>query len=80
MDPITVTTTVITLATFIKDLIEIGQSIMDSIEKVSENRRQLRDLTNEILRSLADIANLIRGCEDEYMAPALLAALGDLKA
>ncbi|KAJ7646639.1 hypothetical protein FB45DRAFT_178844 [Roridomyces roridus] len=80
MDPITVTTTVITLATFIKDLIEVGQSIMDSIEKVSENRRQLRDLTNEICRSLANIANLVRGCEDEYMAPALLAALGELKA
>ncbi|KAJ7646595.1 hypothetical protein FB45DRAFT_890854, partial [Roridomyces roridus] len=80
MDPITATTTVITLATFIKDLIEVGQSIAHSIEKVSENRRQLRDLTHDILRSLADIANLTRGCEDEYMAPALLGALGDLKA
>ncbi|KAJ7646577.1 hypothetical protein FB45DRAFT_1051243 [Roridomyces roridus] len=80
MDPITATTTIITLATFIKDLIEVGQSIRESIEKVSENRRRLRELVNDILRSLADIANLTRGHDDEYMAPALLAALGDLKA
>jgi hypothetical protein len=34
MDPITVTTTLITLSTFIKDLIELGQSIQSSMEKV----------------------------------------------
>ncbi|KAJ7475431.1 hypothetical protein B0H11DRAFT_1321251 [Mycena galericulata] len=80
MDPITATTTLITFATFIKDLIEVGQSIKESIEKVSENRRQIRELTNDVLRSLADLANLTRGHEDEYQAPALLGALGDLKA
>ncbi|KAJ7502533.1 hypothetical protein B0H11DRAFT_641918 [Mycena galericulata] len=80
MDPITATTTLITLATFIKDLIEVGQSIKESIEKVSENRRQIRELTNDVLRSLADLANITRGNEDAYQAPALLGALGDLKA
>jgi hypothetical protein len=33
-DPITITTTIITLATFIKDLIDVGQNIKRSIEKV----------------------------------------------
>ncbi|KAJ7482164.1 hypothetical protein B0H11DRAFT_1213073 [Mycena galericulata] len=80
MDPITATTTLITLATFIKDLIEVGQNIKESIEKVSDNRRQIRELTNDVLRSLADLANLTRGHEDAYQAPALLASLGDLKA
>ncbi|KAJ7502518.1 hypothetical protein B0H11DRAFT_1854697 [Mycena galericulata] len=80
MDPITATTTLITLATFIKDLIEVGQSIKESIEKVSENRRRIRELTNDVLRSLVDLANLTRGHEDAYQAPALLGALGDLKA
>src|SRR5258708_1363871 len=34
MDPITIATTLITFSSFIKDLIEIGQSIQSSIEKV----------------------------------------------
>ncbi|KAJ7141015.1 hypothetical protein C8R44DRAFT_974681 [Mycena epipterygia] len=80
MDPITVTTTIITLVTFIKDLIDLGQSIKESIEKVTENRRRIRNLTNEILHTLADLANLSRGHEDEFKAPALLSALGNLKA
>ncbi|KAJ6594601.1 hypothetical protein B0H19DRAFT_65986 [Mycena capillaripes] len=79
MDPITVTTTVVTLAMFIKDLIEIGQSIKHSIEKVSENRRRIRDLTNDVLRTLSDLDNLTRGQEDTFLAPALLSALGNLK-
>ncbi|KAF7357888.1 Tetratricopeptide repeat family [Mycena venus] len=61
MDPITATTTLITLATFIKDLIEVGQSIQRSIEKVGENRRRIRELTNDVLRTLSDLASLIRG-------------------
>ncbi|KAJ7502535.1 hypothetical protein B0H11DRAFT_1988981 [Mycena galericulata] len=80
MDPISVTTTVITLATFIKDLVEVGQSIKSSIEKVGENRRRIRDLTDETLRSLAELASLSRGHEEIYQTPALLSALGDLKA
>ncbi|KAJ7485506.1 hypothetical protein FB451DRAFT_58770 [Mycena latifolia] len=78
-DPISVTATIITLATFIKDLIEVGQSIQRSIEKVGENRRRIRDLTNDILRTLADLANLTRGHEETFQAPALLTSLGNLK-
>jgi hypothetical protein len=33
-DPITIATTLITLGTFIKDLIDLGQNIKRSIEKV----------------------------------------------
>ncbi|KAJ7782551.1 hypothetical protein DFH07DRAFT_949340 [Mycena maculata] len=80
MEALTLATTVLAFATFIKDLIELGQSIKESIEKVGENRRQIRELANDVLRSLADIANLTRGKEDDYQAPALLGALGDLKA
>lgn len=36
MDPITATTTIITLVTFVKDLIDVGQSIKRSIEKVPD--------------------------------------------
>ncbi|KAJ7502525.1 hypothetical protein B0H11DRAFT_2274670 [Mycena galericulata] len=79
MDPISVTTTLITLATFIKDLIEVGQSIKESIEKVGENRRRIRDLTDDILRTLANLNNLVQGNENDWQPPALLGALGDLQ-
>jgi hypothetical protein len=36
MDAITATMTLITLATFIKDLIEVGESIKQSLEKVRD--------------------------------------------
>ncbi|KAJ7840431.1 hypothetical protein B0H13DRAFT_2416207 [Mycena leptocephala] len=80
MDPITVAMTVMTFSSFIKDLIEIGQSIQSSIEKVGENRRRIRELTKDVLRTLADLANLTRGQEDTFQVPALLSALGNLKA
>ncbi|KAJ7793641.1 hypothetical protein B0H13DRAFT_2513711 [Mycena leptocephala] len=79
MDPITITTTLITFSSFIKDLIEIGQSIQSSIEKVGENRRRIRELTKDVLRTLADLANLTRGQEDTFQVPVLLSALGTLK-
>ncbi|KAJ7678729.1 hypothetical protein B0H17DRAFT_1206651 [Mycena rosella] len=69
MDPITATTTIITLATFIKDLID-----------VRENRRRIRDLTDDILSTLSKLADLSRADERTFQAPALLSALGDLKA
>ncbi|KAJ7466959.1 hypothetical protein FB451DRAFT_1369449 [Mycena latifolia] len=78
-DPITITTAIITFATFIKDLIELGQDIQRSIEKISENRRHLRELTNDVLRTLADLANLTRGHEDAFQTPVLLRALGNLR-
>ncbi|KAK7018869.1 Tetratricopeptide repeat family [Favolaschia claudopus] len=80
MDPITVTTTIITLGTFIKDLIELGEGIRTSIEKVSENRRQIRDLTQDIVRTLYDLASLTRGKDGAFRGPELLAALESLKA
>ncbi|KAJ7233995.1 hypothetical protein C8J57DRAFT_1532037 [Mycena rebaudengoi] len=80
MDPITITTTVITLAAFIKDLIDVGQNIKRSIEKVGENRRRIRGLVDDILGTLAQLANLSRGHEDSFHVQELLNALGDLKA
>ncbi|KAF8127750.1 hypothetical protein K438DRAFT_2000618 [Mycena galopus ATCC 62051] len=80
MDPITATTTFITLATFIKDLIEVGESIRSSIEKVSENRRQIRELTEDVVRTLYELANLTRGHEETFQGPELLHALEILKA
>ncbi|KAJ6526941.1 hypothetical protein DFH09DRAFT_1414639 [Mycena vulgaris] len=79
-DPISVTTTLITLATFIKDLLDLGQSIKRSIDKVGGNRRQIRDLTEDILHTLGSLAGLLQGREDTFQAPQLLNALGDLKA
>ncbi|KAJ7213026.1 hypothetical protein GGX14DRAFT_619887 [Mycena pura] len=79
-DPIMVTTTLITFASFIKDLIDLGQDITKSIEMVGENRRQIRELTNDVLHTLANIANLTRGQENAFQVPALLNALGNLKA
>ncbi|KAF7357951.1 hypothetical protein MVEN_00841700 [Mycena venus] len=80
MDPITVTATFITLATFIKDLIEVGESIHRSIEKVGENRRQIRELTEEVVCTLYDLANLTRGREEMFQGSELLSALENLKA
>ncbi|KAF7328080.1 Tetratricopeptide repeat family [Mycena kentingensis (nom. inval.)] len=58
MDPITLTTTTVTFVSFVKELIQVGKSIAASIEKVKENRRQLRELTEDILRTLVEILNL----------------------
>ncbi|KAJ7249304.1 hypothetical protein C8J57DRAFT_1356581 [Mycena rebaudengoi] len=77
VDPITITTTIISVATFIKDLIDLGQSIKRSIEKVEENRRQLRDVTSEILHTLESLASLSEGTT--VQSPELLVALHNLK-
>ncbi|KAJ6555048.1 hypothetical protein DFH09DRAFT_1166194 [Mycena vulgaris] len=79
VDPITATTAVITLGTFLKDIIELAQKIQRSVDKVTKNRRRLRDLTNEILHILVEIANLTRGREAMFDTPALLGAVGNLK-
>ncbi|KAJ7935283.1 hypothetical protein B0H13DRAFT_1854511 [Mycena leptocephala] len=65
------------------DLIDLGQSIKRSIEKstkVGENRRRIRDLTHDVLRTLADLSNLTQMHEDTFQALALLDALRSLKA
>ncbi|KAK7006019.1 Tetratricopeptide repeat family [Favolaschia claudopus] len=79
LDPLTVTTTIVTLATFIKDLIELGEGIRSSIEKVGENRRQIRELAQDIVRTLYDLASLTRGKEGAFRGPELLTALESLK-
>ncbi|KAJ7282620.1 hypothetical protein C8J57DRAFT_1554721 [Mycena rebaudengoi] len=64
----------------LKDLIEVGQSIKRSIEKVGENRRRIRELTDDVLSTLGELVNLSRGRENTFQAPELLDALGNLKA
>ncbi|KAK7006036.1 Tetratricopeptide repeat family [Favolaschia claudopus] len=81
MDPISVTATIITLGTFIRDLIELGEGIRSSIEQAwHENQRQIRDLTQDIVRTLYELANLTRGKEGVFHGPELLGALQGLKA
>ena len=48
--------------------------------QVSENRRQIRELTEDVVRTLYDLANLTRGREDAFQGPELLSALENLKA
>ncbi|KAJ7754905.1 hypothetical protein B0H14DRAFT_416934 [Mycena olivaceomarginata] len=79
MDPLTITTTFITLATFIKDLIDVGEGIRRSIEKVNENRRQIRELMDEVVQILYNLADLTWGHEDTFRRPKLLTALENLK-
>jgi hypothetical protein len=50
------------------------------MNQVGENRRRIRELTKDVLRTLADLASLTRGQEDTFQVPALLSALGNLKA
>ncbi|KAJ7815476.1 hypothetical protein B0H14DRAFT_2603367 [Mycena olivaceomarginata] len=80
MDPLTITTTIVTFASFINELIEVGESIRSSIEKVNENRRQIRELTEDVVRVLYDLAKLTQGHEDTFRGPELLSALESLKA
>ncbi|KAK6997001.1 Tetratricopeptide repeat family, partial [Favolaschia claudopus] len=80
MDPISIAATVITLGTFIKDLIGLGEGIRSSIEKVGENRRQIRELSQDIVRRLYELAHLTHGKEDVFHGPELLSALENLKA
>ncbi|KAJ7891216.1 hypothetical protein B0H14DRAFT_2560806 [Mycena olivaceomarginata] len=72
MDPLTLTTSIMTLASFINELIEVGENICRSIEKVNKNRRHIRDLTNEVVKILYDLDKLTRGHEDVFRGPELL--------
>ncbi|KAJ6456472.1 hypothetical protein C8R45DRAFT_579159 [Mycena sanguinolenta] len=80
MDPISATTTVITLATFLTDLLSLGQSIRRSFEKVKANRRLILTLTEDILCTLAKLHELTVGRENDFLVPHLVRALEDLKA
>ncbi|KAJ7162179.1 hypothetical protein C8R46DRAFT_1103764 [Mycena filopes] len=77
MEPVS---SILTLATFVKDLIELSLKIHHSIEKVKENRRKIRELTNDVTSILKNLASLIRGREVAFQVPELLSALADLKA
>ncbi|KAK7001334.1 Tetratricopeptide repeat family [Favolaschia claudopus] len=61
------------------NLIELGEGIRSSIEKVGENRRQFRELTQDIVRTLCDLARLTHGKEGAFRGPELLGALENLK-
>jgi hypothetical protein len=50
------------------------------MNQVGENRQRICELTRDVLRTLADLANLTQGNEETFQAPALLSALGNLKA
>ncbi|KAJ6456383.1 hypothetical protein C8R45DRAFT_577161 [Mycena sanguinolenta] len=80
LDPVSFTTTFITIATCIKDLIEAGESIHRSIEKVSENRRRLQGLTEDVLHTLHKLGNLTCHSQNMFQEPELLNALKTLKA
>jgi hypothetical protein len=47
--------------------------------QVNENRRQIRDLTDEVVQILYDLAKLTRGHEDTFRGPEFLSALENLK-
>ncbi|KAJ7633462.1 hypothetical protein DFH06DRAFT_692635 [Mycena polygramma] len=79
MDPISAVTTVITLATFVKDLIDLGRSIKRSIELVKHNRRRIRELGDELVKTLYDLSNLMSEREQMFHTPELLQALAGLK-
>ncbi|KAK7001293.1 Tetratricopeptide repeat family [Favolaschia claudopus] len=80
LDPVTFATTFITLATFIKDLIDLGEGIQSSIEKVGENRREVWELLQDVDHTLHDLASLTKGKENIFRGPELLVALENLKA
>ncbi|KAK7006016.1 hypothetical protein R3P38DRAFT_3214940 [Favolaschia claudopus] len=80
MDPVTLTTTILALGTFAKDLVDLGEAIRSSVEQVRRNRRQVRELTQDILHTLYQLASLTHNKEDTFCEPELLGALESLKA
>ncbi|KAK7018864.1 hypothetical protein R3P38DRAFT_3199982 [Favolaschia claudopus] len=80
MDPVTLTTTILALGTFAKDLVDLGEAIRSSVEQVRRNRRHIRELTQDILRTLYQLASLTHNKEDTFREPELLRALESLKA
>ncbi|KAJ7860318.1 hypothetical protein B0H13DRAFT_2282679, partial [Mycena leptocephala] len=75
-DPISAATTLITLASFVEELLDLGQSIRRSIEKVRTNRRLICALADDIVRILAGFRELIIVEQGAFLAPQLLRALG----
>ncbi|KAF5319246.1 hypothetical protein D9619_008387 [Psilocybe cf. subviscida] len=61
MDPLTATLAVISLATAVKDMVELGQKIHESFAKVSRNYQKAQSVAKDI-RDMVDEINVF--CED----------------
>ncbi|KAJ7835381.1 ankyrin repeat-containing domain protein [Mycena olivaceomarginata] len=71
---------VITIATFVKDLVELGRKIKDSIDQVGENKEQLSKLRDEVTGTLDGLTRLAQGFNlNALPSLELLTALEDLK-
>lgn len=60
-----------------------GSSLFENLNlrkiQVRENHRQIGELTEDVVRTLHELAKLIRGREDVFQGPELLTALENLK-
>ncbi|KAF5329777.1 hypothetical protein D9619_009139 [Psilocybe cf. subviscida] len=75
MDPLSVTLAVVTLATAVKDLAELGQKIHESFAKVSKNLRNaqrlagnIKEMVNEINTFCEDHQDVLANMKDFCMA------------
>ncbi|KAJ7855166.1 hypothetical protein B0H14DRAFT_3865287 [Mycena olivaceomarginata] len=69
----------ITLATFVKDLVELGRKIKDSIDQVGENKAQFSKLRDEVTGTLNGLVKLTQGFGNTQPSLELSTALEDLK-
>ncbi|TFK44277.1 hypothetical protein BDQ12DRAFT_730351 [Crucibulum laeve] len=51
MDPISISSAIVTV-------VDIGRKIKNSIDKVTQNRQRLRELTGDVVQTLSDLENL----------------------
>jgi len=64
MEPLSIVVTAITLATCLKDIIELGRQIKSSIDKPGKNKKRLQSLTDEIINGLVDLQSFYQSCQD----------------
>ncbi|KAJ7855206.1 hypothetical protein B0H14DRAFT_743802 [Mycena olivaceomarginata] len=69
----------IAITTFVKDLVELGRKIKDSIDQVGENKEQLSKLRDEVTGTLDGLTRLAQGFNNAQPSIELLTALDDLK-
>ncbi|KAJ7855177.1 hypothetical protein B0H14DRAFT_743488 [Mycena olivaceomarginata] len=69
----------ITIATFVKDLVELGRNIKDSIDQVGENKEQHSRLRDEVTGTLNGLVGVTRGFGNAQPSLELSTALEDLK-
>ncbi|KAJ7855181.1 hypothetical protein B0H14DRAFT_3136366 [Mycena olivaceomarginata] len=72
MDPVLAC---ITLATFVKDVVELTRHIKDSIAKVHLNKEQLSQLEKDVEATVNDIVQLIQGYSNPQLSSELSSAL-----